>query len=157
MGLIVMQLKTRKDKKQQIATVDCDTDAMLEQLANETINDSQLLSVIDSMLTELVFRQENLGIKHYSIKITSEYLYDKLRNIGHGCTPYAAKMLNPSVQSLKMTLKSKFPQAQLLPDDAFYELTPLFYKVLMRKLTKKINAAGYQAKYHSFLDYIAVY
>lgn len=69
------QLKSKTDTGQQFA--DMDFDSMLQQLANKIVNDSRLLSIIESSLTDLVFQQEVIGIKHYSIKLTPEYLLCK--------------------------------------------------------------------------------
>lgn len=147
------QLKSKTDTGQQFA--DMDFDSMLQQLANKIVNDSRLLSIIESSLTDLVFQQEVIGIKHYSIKLTPEYLLCKLSGDGYfipdiafGFTEYQSYFIN--------LLKSNFPELGHLPNAAFGELLPQFHDLLMKRLAKKISGAGYRAKYHWFLDYIKV-
>lgn len=150
---MAMQLKSKTDTRRQFA--DVDFDSMLQQLANKIVNDQHLLSIIESSLNDLVYQQEIIGIKHYSIKLTPEYLLCKLSGDGYfipdiafGFTEYQSDFIN--------LLKSNFPELGHLPNAAFGELLPQFHDLLMKRLAKKISDAGYRAKYHWFLDYIKV-
>ncbi len=160
---MAMQLKSQKDKYQQLKSktdtgqllADVNFDSMLQQLANKIVNDSRLLSIIESSLTDLVYQQETIGIKHYSIKLTPEYLWCKLSG-DRNFIPDIAFGFTKSQNNFTNLLKSNFPELGHLPNVAFGELLPQFHDLLMKSLAKKISDAGYRAKYHWFFDYIKV-
>lgn len=164
MELMAMKLKSKKDKYQQLKPktdtrqqfADVDFDSMLQQLANKIVNDSRLLSIIESSLTDLVFQQKVIGIKYYSIKLTPEYLWCKLSG-DRNPIPDLAFAFTKSQNDFTMLLKSNFPETRHLPNNAaFGELLPQFHDLLMKRLAEKISDAGYRAKYHWFFDYIKV-